>query len=650
MLRRTIDRRPALAVWALALVLAAATACGPGSLTGTGTAGGPPAAALHAEAGSPLRINEILVSPSDARRGEYVELVNVTGAPVALDHLVLDDGDAPDALVHRAGPALAAPHGYVLVVDPDATGPYPPGVPVLTTDDHALGNGLAQRDPVILREATGEVLDAVAPGAATGPDVARERRAPTLPDAPSSWRLVPGGSPGVRNHLAPSGLLRIHFTAPTDDSETAAAMVRFIDGAHDTLDCALYQLDDPAILDALIRAEDRGVVVRLVTDSTFYDRADYHPGYARLEADGIVVVPDERSAESHNKYLVADGRRVWLGSWNPTVHLTADAAVELVNPGLAATLAQGVDDMVHREFGPAKHATRVHDHVVDGAEVSLYVAPVDHVEDAVVAAIHAARRSVHVLAFTLTETAVGDALVDRAAHGVAVKGAVDWLHATIRGSQWRRLVDAGLPMRRTPHGELMHHKMIVIDAGTPEATLIVGSYNFSTRAETRNDETLLIIHDRRLVAAAEGAFAKVWAGSVVPDGAAPKADLMLAEVEGGATPWVELVNAGDAPAPLGGVRLADGDATVTLPAATLSPGQRAVVVLGREAPAGIADGALTLRPGALPGGLSATDPVILETGDSVPLDAACSRQLPGAGASLSRIATGWAVGAPTPGR
>ncbi|MEW6094725.1 MAG: phospholipase D-like domain-containing protein [Chloroflexota bacterium] len=36
----------------------------------------------------------------------------------------------------------------------------------------------------------------------------------------------------------------------------------------------------------------------------------------------------------------------------------------------------------------------------------------------------------------------------------------------------------------------MHHKVMIID----ESILITGSYNFSSSAEERNDENLLIIH------------------------------------------------------------------------------------------------------------------------------------------------------------
>jgi phosphatidylserine/phosphatidylglycerophosphate/cardiolipin synthase-like enzyme len=52
----------------------------------------------------------------------------------------------------------------------------------------------------------------------------------------------------------------------------------------------------------------------------------------------------------------------------------------------------------------------------------------------------------------------------------------------------------------------MHHKVIVID----ERIVITGSYNFTSRAERRNDENLLIIDDPTLAAAYLAEFERVF--------------------------------------------------------------------------------------------------------------------------------------------
>ncbi len=47
-------------------------------------------------------------------------------------------------------------------------------------------------------------------------------------------------------------------------------------------------------------------------------------------------------------------------------------------------------------------------------------------------------------------------------------------------------------------GVRMHHKFVVVDFDQPTARVYLGSYNFSTAADTKNGENLVLIRDRRI--------------------------------------------------------------------------------------------------------------------------------------------------------
>ena len=47
-------------------------------------------------------------------------------------------------------------------------------------------------------------------------------------------------------------------------------------------------------------------------------------------------------------------------------------------------------------------------------------------------------------------------------------------------------------------GTRMHHKFVIIDFDKPTARVYLGSYNFSSPADIKNGENLLLIHDRRI--------------------------------------------------------------------------------------------------------------------------------------------------------
>jgi hypothetical protein len=60
------------------------------------------------------------------------------------------------------------------------------------------------------------------------------------------------------------------------------------------------------------------------------------------------------------------------------------------------------------------------------------------------------------------------------------------------------------PFKKEPTGGggvRLHHKFAVIDFNTPDARVYLGSYNFSSQADIKNGENLLLIRDRRVATA-----------------------------------------------------------------------------------------------------------------------------------------------------
>ena len=58
------------------------------------------------------------------------------------------------------------------------------------------------------------------------------------------------------------------------------------------------------------------------------------------------------------------------------------------------------------------------------------------------------------------------------------------------------LARAGIPVKIDAAHAIAHNKVMVIDG----LVVITGSFNFTTAAEQRNAENLLVIHDRALAA------------------------------------------------------------------------------------------------------------------------------------------------------
>jgi len=126
--------------------------------------------------------------------------------------------------------------------------------------------------------------------------------------------------------------------------------------------------------------------------------------------------------------------------------------------------------------------------------VEALFTPWDDAEGAIVRALFAAKRSLHVQAYLLTSRSIAHALQSAQARGVAVEILADReMMEKSDKSLLPLLAGGGIPVWLETRYAAAHNKVILIDAGQPEAVVITGSYNFTWSAQARNAENLLIL-------------------------------------------------------------------------------------------------------------------------------------------------------------
>ena len=114
----------------------------------------------------------------------------------------------------------------------------------------------------------------------------------------------------------------------------------------------------------------------------------------------------------------------------------------------------------------------------------------------VVKAIEQAEEKVYVMAYGFTSKEVADALLRAARRGIQVWVIVDdGEYQRQTASQVDRLRGmSNIRLQVDPRSGYAHDKMILIDPTQPNhCGIVIGSFNFDTRAETRNYENLLYI-------------------------------------------------------------------------------------------------------------------------------------------------------------
>lgn len=132
--------------------------------------------------------------------------------------------------------------------------------------------------------------------------------------------------------------------------------------------------------------------------------------------------------------------------------------------------------------------------------------PGDDAGALVVTAIDQAKTQILVQAYSFTHRAIAEALVAARQRGVDVQVIADREQdRTIDTSRIGYLAEHGVSVYLDGEHAAAHNKVMIIDNGRPDAALIIGSFNFTTAAQYRNAENLLILRGNPLLTEAYAA-------------------------------------------------------------------------------------------------------------------------------------------------
>ncbi len=303
---------------------------------------------------------------------------------------------------------------------------------------------------------------------------------------------IPAATPVYQDNNS----IEIYFSGEGHDSQGVIdALVNAINDAQSSVDVAMYNINLKEIEMALLQAEQRGVRVRIVMESDALDGRVPR----NLVEKGIPIVSDGKESLMHNKFMVIDQTQVWTGSLNLTESgMTEDRnnLVRLNNTDLAQLYTDEFEEMyIAKKFGndsPASELKKTQ-YDVDSIPVSVYFSPDDRVMEFILNEVNQAQQTITVLGYSFTSDPLAEALIERAHYGVQVSGVFDRdMYKANIGTEYDRLVSAGLFFCLDGESGLMHNKVIVID----EKMVILGSYNFTASAERYNDENVVFLYDR----------------------------------------------------------------------------------------------------------------------------------------------------------
>ncbi len=311
-------------------------------------------------------------------------------------------------------------------------------------------------------------------------------------------------------------------------------LISYINACTSTLDIAIYNSASPSatagIAGAINDAYTRGVEVRIIYDGG--------TGSAMLPLinPAIPRLPSPKSygyALMHNKFVVFDANHsdpdkpvVWTGSTNWTVKQIdgpdKNGAIAIQDQSLALGYTIEFEEMwgsstmtpdtTVSRFGPYKLDNTPHTYNIGGVIVNSYFSPSDNVTSKIIEVIESADNDINIATMLITRTDISSALVT--ANSIIPDTRLVMDTQNPQGNQKGYLQDeigAAQVRSDTTTGQ-MHHKFIVVDNydSSSDPQVLVGSHNWSTAGETKNDENTLIIHDQNIANQFFQAFAYLY--------------------------------------------------------------------------------------------------------------------------------------------
>jgi hypothetical protein len=315
-----------------------------------------------------------------------------------------------------------------------------------------------------------------------------------------------------------SGTIKCYFTRPVDNSVAQGAnaislpqiaddtLIAYMNRAKYTMDIAIYNMDnDNQIVDAINAAYNRGVSVRIIGDGSAMNTSVWN----------LLLIPSANKklspssidyGISHNKFVVIDAYSpdandaiVWTGSMNFTdqqINSDANNVIILQDQSLAGAYEIEFNEMFSGIFGPNKTNNTPKEFNIGGNRVELYFSPSDDTESAIKRTAESADHDLEFCVFSYTRYYISYSIDDRTSAGVWGGGIVD---DTSNGSYAYSILLQHMPnsLFVASNSYLVHNKYLLVDPNAPglDPAVLTGSHNWSTSAQTKNDENTVVVHN-----------------------------------------------------------------------------------------------------------------------------------------------------------
>lgn len=271
------------------------------------------------------------------------------------------------------------------------------------------------------------------------------------------------------------------YFCPHDSCEMRLATV--LENANVSIHCAIYDVELPEIID-ILKDKKNEIDVKLVTDK---DNTKH--------LEGIEYVTNAGTHQlMHNKFCVIDDEIVFTGSYNPTItgKINDNNMLIIYSRYIALNYEREFSELSGKVFGKGDQ-TPYPVITLNGMRIENYFCPEDECAEHVMEILGGASESIDFMTFSFTHDGIGNQIIAKHIAGVKVRGVFE----KFQNSQWNeysKMNDSGIEARWDANPKNMHHKVFIVDG----KIVVTGSFNPTKAGDTKNDENVLIIHDKEI--------------------------------------------------------------------------------------------------------------------------------------------------------
>ena len=307
-------------------------------------------------------------------------------------------------------------------------------------------------------------------------------------------------------------------------------LLEHIDSA-DKIYCALYDLSLKPIIDAFNESHKKGKDVKLIVDNENYKKVK----------DLEFARQDTSSQLSHNKFCVFDFAAdsdtddesneddddnnknnddvsneendnkniVLTGSFNPTknAYVNDNNIIILQSRYIASNYEDEFNELWNGIFRKGdKVAYPVI--ILNSIKIENYFCPEDSCANHVNNVLNSANTSIYFMAFSFTNDLLANTIIMKHNDGLEVKGVYEKSQSNI-WKEYKYITKTPVNIHPDINKYNMHHKVFIID----KSSVVTGSFNPTKSADTKNDENVLIIHDKGIAEKFSREFSRIFAAA-----------------------------------------------------------------------------------------------------------------------------------------